>query len=357
MKKKTVIKFSSRYTEYETLGEGTSAVVKRCTSKLTGKEFAVKIIRTDDLELTQVFKKEYQVLKKLNHINIVKVYDLFVDPARGKIHIVMELIKGKHMFDAISEIGTYTESVAKCLFKQLLEATRYLHENGICHRDIKPNNIMIDEEGYIAKLTDFNVSKRVGKKKVFDKLSPFDFKMMTPTGTMAFSAPELLSGETYSECVDLWSCGTVLFTMLGGHQPFMSRNVARLVKSITKAEYNFEEEEWKCISDLAKDLVTNLLKVEPSLRLTAFEALNHPWLKTIKGKSFDILEASVKRIGRAITNRRDSLVKKHSDTLIVKPFMVNLITEKNSSTEDLFNFKKLSSVEAEAFTNEMIDFL
>lgn len=151
-------------------------------------------------------QNEYDLLKKARHPNIVKVKKFY--PTDREIYTVMELIEGQELFDRISEIDKYDETIARNLFTQLLETIAYLHSIGIVHRDIKPSNIMVLKDQEKIKLADFNVSKFCADQH---------FSMLTHTGTEAFKSPEMFKYAFYNEKVDLWSAGCVLYTMLGGY--------------------------------------------------------------------------------------------------------------------------------------------
>lgn len=131
-------------------------MVKKCISRKTGEERAVKIIKNFDEERVVFTRKEFEMLKNLNHKHIIKVHEFYVNSR--EIHMVMELVKGQELFDRISDIQKYDENMARKIFQQILEAIQYLHEKGICHRDIKPSNILIRSDEHI-KLADFNISK------------------------------------------------------------------------------------------------------------------------------------------------------------------------------------------------------
>jgi len=154
----------------------------------------------------------------------VKVHELYIDKYGAKVFSVMEFIKGQEMFSYIAESGSYFEENAKLLFIQLLQGIRYLHESGVVHRDLKPNNILVYDKGKKLKITDFNVAKFFEEeyKQSAHRIST-SYQMYTYTGTLAFSAPEVLQTKEYSEKVDIWSAGCVLYTMLSGIQPFYHR--------------------------------------------------------------------------------------------------------------------------------------
>lgn len=144
---------------------------------------------------------EFRNLAALSHPNIIKVYELYVDfndgfQKQSKVLVVMELVEGSEMFQHIQELGNYTEDTTKELFKQLLDGITYLHSHGICHRDLKPNNLLCD--GLTLKIADFNVSKFSDSYKGFKDITEVDqIEMWTFTGTVAFSAPEIFVGAGY----------------------------------------------------------------------------------------------------------------------------------------------------------------
>jgi len=192
--------FEGKYELFEILGEGTTGVVKKCIDRKTRESFAAKIIRTNDTEIIKAIKNEFLIQKQLSHPNIVKVYELFYNPIVSQIVIVMELIDGVELFDDVIDNGTFDgnnislllESDAKKTFGEILSGIQHIHSKGICHRDIKPQNIIFSPHENCIKITDFNVSKH------FRKSEGEIIKMMTNTGTLEYRAPETFCQQEYT---------------------------------------------------------------------------------------------------------------------------------------------------------------
>ncbi|CAD8170348.1 unnamed protein product [Paramecium pentaurelia] len=260
-------KFDEEYEMMEILGEGCLGLVKRIVHKQSQIEYAVKIVQTQDDEIIRNMILEFKSMFKLQHENIVKVHKLYVDFNNGfqsesKAYVVMELIKGKEMFEVINELGHYSESDAKELFQQLLSAIEYMHRNGICHRDLKPNNILCVE--------------KFGDLKDREKI-----EMWTYTGTVAFSAPEIFSGEGYNQMVDMWSAGCILYSMLSGQLPFLSDYLNDLIEKIKDAAIEFPNELFEQVSKEAKDLIIQLLQKDWAFRPHPDAALKHQWFQSV----------------------------------------------------------------------------
>mmetsp|Transcript_22979 Transcript_22979/g.25991 ORF Transcript_22979/g.25991 Transcript_22979/m.25991 type:complete len:594 (-) Transcript_22979:633-2414(-) len=257
------------------LGAGTHGCVKRARCLKDNHEVAIKIIRSNDPEIVNVAKSSYKLLKKLAHPNIITVDELFVDEVKSRIHLIMGLVKGAELFKILFEEGAYTEKQASSMFRQLMNGISYLHSHGICHRDIKPSNLLVSDEGCL-KITDFDVSKYSSTGKI---------QMLTPTGTMAFSAPELLQDCVYDEKVDIWSCGCVLYTMLSGEQPFNSENTRTLIHQIVNCDYTLTGGIWDNISEEGKDVIRKCFTADPEQRSTADEILNLPWVQGVNNNT------------------------------------------------------------------------
>jgi len=255
----------------EEIGRGAFSVVKVAVHKKTGRKYAIKIIEKSNVgaDLNRL-QTEIKILKQVDHPNIIKLKDLYETP--DMLAIVTELVTGGELFDKIVEQGSYSESDASILVSKMVSAIDYLHKRGIVHRDLKPENLLLKDDTSLTevKIADFGLSKIVGTK--------FSSLMLTACGTPSYVAPEVLSATGYDKEVDLWSIGVITYILLCGFPPFYNESLNKLFEEILHAEYDFPEEYWAHISDNAKDFVSKLLVVDPSRRLTAAEALKHPWI-------------------------------------------------------------------------------
>lgn len=262
-------RFQEVYKLGKKLGSGAFGDVRLCFHMISNIERAVKIFRKDlatDEDKKKQLMNEIDILKSLDHPNIVRVYEFFEDKMR--FYIVMEHCRGGELFTEITKRSSFSESHAAQIARQLLSAIAYLHEHNIVHRDLKPENILLEETGDISnlKLIDF------GASAYFQK----NHQMKTILGTAYYISPEVLNGN-YTEKCDLWSCGVIVFILLSGHPPFDGRNDTEIIEHVQKGKFKFRGESWKAISKDAKDFISSLL-CSASTRLSAFQALLHPWI-------------------------------------------------------------------------------
>uniref|UniRef100_A0A6B2LA67 non-specific serine/threonine protein kinase n=1 Tax=Arcella intermedia TaxID=1963864 RepID=A0A6B2LA67_9EUKA len=246
----------------------------------TLEKYAIKIIDKKKFSLSNSTKRpnalmdEVKILSKLKHPNIISIKEVF--ETETNLYIVLELVTGGELFDKLLN-GAFSEDLSRNYFKQMLEATKYLHDQGIAHRDLKPENILFkDETEEIIKLSDFGLSRVVDKASF----------MQTICGTPQYVAPEILTSaktEGYGLACDLWSLGVILYIMLSGSQPFDDEKSTTIFEQIVNTDYSFDAKKWKSISPNAIRLIKQLLNPNPSTRLTVSEALESPWMKGIAG--------------------------------------------------------------------------
>jgi len=254
------------------LGRGAFSVVLLGVNKATGGHYAVKVINKKDLgkDYEKNLKMEVDILKKVNHPNIIALKELFDTP--DKLYLVMELVTGGELFDKIVEKGSYTESEASQLVRKIVSAVEYLHNLNIVHRDLKPENLLLkraDNDLEIA-IADFGLSKIVGQQMM----------MQTACGTPSYVAPEVLNASGYGNEVDMWSIGVITYILLCGFPPFYGDTVPEIFEQIMEANFDYPDEYWGSVSKEAKDFINKLLVVESDKRLSANEALKHPWLSS-----------------------------------------------------------------------------
>ncbi|XP_056385605.1 serine/threonine-protein kinase Chk2 isoform X2 [Hyla sarda] len=274
------VELRNKYIMSKTIGSGACGEVKLAFEKSTCKKVAVKImskrrfsLSSSGLDPSSSVEMEIEILKKINHPCLIKIEDVL--DSEGYFYIVLELMEGGELFERVVT-SKPKETTVKLYFYQMLLAVQYLHDNGIIHRDLKLENVLLSsatEEECCIKITDFGHSKIVGETSL----------MRTLCGTPTYLAPEVLSTAGtggYSRAVDYWSLGVILFVSLSGYPPFSEGTCNRSLKDqITKGLYNFIPEAWTHVSEPAQDLVKKLLVVDPEKRLTIQQALEHPWLQ------------------------------------------------------------------------------
>ncbi|XP_019777291.1 phosphorylase b kinase gamma catalytic chain, liver/testis isoform isoform X1 [Delphinus delphis] len=266
-------------------GRGVSSVVRRCVHRVTGREFAVKIMEVtaerlspEQLEeVREATRRETHILRQVaGHPHIITLIDSY--ESSSFMFLVFDLMRKGELFDYLTEKVALSEKETRSIMRSLLEAVSFLHANNIVHRDLKPENILLDDNMQI-RLSDFGFSCH---------LEP-DEKLRELCGTPGYLAPEILKcsmDEThpgYGKEVDLWACGVILFTLLAGSPPFWHRRQILMLRMIMEGQYQFSSPEWDDRSDTVKDLISRLLQVDPEERLTAEQALQHPFFERCEG--------------------------------------------------------------------------
>eukprot|EP00300_Choanocystis_sp_HF-7_P022519 c21841_g1_i1.p1 GENE.c21841_g1_i1~~c21841_g1_i1.p1 ORF type:complete len:454 (+),score=108.13 c21841_g1_i1:38-1399(+) len=259
------------YDVADELGSGGFATVKRGINKETQQVVALKIIpRATYKKAKARTDEEIMVLTACAHDNIMRLFE--VVHTESSLVMVLELLSGGELFDRIVAREKYTENDARMVVASLFESVAYLHSHGIVHRDLKPENLIFDRPGDDAtlKLTDFGFATIMEPNK----------KLSSPCGTPEYVAPEVLSDRPYDQSADMWSCGVITYILLCGYPPFYAKTEKELFQKILTRKFEFHHKFWYKISPEAIDLINKLLELNPLKRLTAKQALQHPWLKT-----------------------------------------------------------------------------
>ncbi|CAI0463803.1 unnamed protein product [Linum tenue] len=267
-------KIEDDYVFGATLGRGKFGSVSLCTSRASGEEFACKTLKKGE----ETVHREVEIMQHLSgHPGVVTLHAVYEESEC--FHLLMEFCSGGRLIDQMVKEGQYSEQRAANIFKDVMLVIKYCHEMGVVHRDIKPENILLATSGKI-KLADFGLAMRVSNGQTLSGLA----------GSPAYVAPEVLQGN-YSEKVDIWSAGVLLHALLAGALPFQGDSLDSVFEAIKTVKLDFQSGIWDSVSKPARDLLARMLTRDVSARITADEALRHPWIlfyteRTLRSLSF-----------------------------------------------------------------------
>ncbi|EGR27507.1 protein kinase domain protein [Ichthyophthirius multifiliis] len=268
------------------LGEGAFGCVRLVEQKKSGIFFfkkknqnknkkqkgllrAMKCIQKNNIikEEEEKMFAEVNILKSLNHPNIIQLYELYQD--EQLYYLITEYCSGGELFERIKQMDQFSEKEAADYMKQILSAILYCHQRGICHRDLKPENLVFDSKKTDSnlKVIDFGTSRKFDSSK----------KMTKRLGTPYYIAPEVLN-QNYDEKCDIWSCGVILYILLCGYPPFNGSNEKEIFKSVQEGNFTFDDEDWGQISQEAKSLIKKMLEKDSTKRLSAQQAYDDVWI-------------------------------------------------------------------------------
>lgn len=243
------------------IGKGAFSNIYKGYHHYSKKVVAIKEISLDTLnKYEKIIKKETQIMKKLNHPNIVKLYDTIIDSNTENVYLVMEYFS-RGDFSKFLKKRPLKEKYALKYLKQISDAMKYLLDNKIIHRDLKPQNILVSETGTI-KISDF------GFARYFDN----DVMIQTICGSPLYMAPEIIKNKKYDYKSDLWSIGIILYEMLVGVPPFKARNIYELIRVLENDTFKMP----KNISEKCKNLLLGLLNKDPDKRISWEDFFNNP---------------------------------------------------------------------------------
>ncbi|CAL8115243.1 unnamed protein product [Orchesella dallaii] len=259
-----------KYEVGDIIGDGNFAVVRDCTDRKTKSRYALKVIDKSKCNGRDVPPEhEILILTKVSHPNIIVLYEQY--DFSNELYVVMELVEGGDLFDAIADVTKFSEKDSKSMTKDIASALDYLHTRQIVHRDIKPENLLVyfqNDGQRRIKLGDFGLAQIA--------IGP----MYTVCGTPTYVAPEILAETGYGLKVDIWALGVIVYVLLCGYPPFVSSTGDQedLFDMILSGDFEFHHEHWETVSSDAKDIISRMIEADSDARLTADEVLQHPWL-------------------------------------------------------------------------------
>ena len=246
------------------IGKGSFSTIYKAFNTNDNKEYAIKEVIIDKKSIKSNVKREFLVLKKLNHPNIVKLHDLIIDTNYNNIYFVFDYFKNGDLAHFLDN-KPLKEKFCKKYSKQLADGLRYLIDNNILHRDLKPQNILLTDD-YNIKIADFGFARKVDKNMLLNTLC----------GSPMYMAPEIINKQDYSIKSDLWSVGIIIYQMIYGRVPFEVSNFVQLIKKVNNETISFEDKQIK-VSSLGLDLMKHLLQVDVEKRISWDAFFYHPW--------------------------------------------------------------------------------
>ncbi|KAG7364801.1 serine/threonine protein kinase [Nitzschia inconspicua] len=275
-------KFDDEYEVLRKIRKGSCATVYECRHKGTKEIFAVKIIRRAKLKPSEdeFVLNEVSIMQSLSAYGeyVVQLLDFYEEPEY--FYLVMDYMGAGDVFDRILKKTKYAESDARKLTKILLKATQCMHEAGVAHRDLKPQNLLLssEEDDAKIKITDFGFARRVHTPQ----------SLTSRCGTPTFVAPEILKNIPHDQSADLWSIGVIVYLLLVGYPPFMKDTQAELFQQIRSCDWKFHKNDWANISTEAMELIEHLLVPDPVQRWTADQALACAWIQDESSSSTQV---------------------------------------------------------------------
>nr|XP_019584014.1 PREDICTED: serine/threonine-protein kinase 33 isoform X2 [Rhinolophus sinicus] len=266
------------YTFGRVLGQGSFGMVIEATDKETETKWAIKKVNKEKAgsSAVKLLEREVNILKSVKHEHIIHLEQVFETPKR--MYLVMELCEDGELKEILCRKGHFSENETRWIIQSLASAIAYLHNKDIVHRDLKLENIMVkssfidanNEMNLNIKVTDFGLAVK--------KLGRSEGMLQTTCGTPIYMAPEVINAHDYSQQCDIWSIGVIMYILLCGEPPFLASSEEKLFELIRKGELRFHDPVWDSISDCAKSVLKQLMKVDPAHRITAKELLDNQWL-------------------------------------------------------------------------------
>ena len=321
---------SKDYKKKKFLGEGSFATVYLVQNRITEAIRAMKIINkssnTSEEDEKEIIN-EINILKIMDHPNILKIFEFY--SSKESYSIVTEYCSGGELFQEITENGPFNEKYSAYVMFQIFSSINYCHNMNIIHRDLKPENILIIEKNKYnfprIKICDFGTSKMVEKGAVQRKL----------VGSSYYIAPEVIK-KNYNEKCDIWSCGVILYILLSGRPPFPGDDDREIMENVKKGKYNLDCSPFDKVSKSVKDLIRKLLVMDKDKRMSAQEALHHPWFKEQKSKELYNEIKDENTIKKLLNN-----LKKYKRNSIIQETALAYLVHNFPQMKDVINACKL----------------
>ena len=318
------------YKKVKFLGEGSFAAVYSVENKITGEIRAMKIINKNpscSIEDDKEIFNEINILRTMDHPNILKIFEFYSN--KESYSIVTELCSGGELFQEIIDKGPFNEKYCAYVMYQIFSAINYCHKMHILHRDLKPENILIakrDKNDFpLIKICDFGTSKMFEKGTVQRKL----------VGSSYYIAPEVLK-KHYDEKCDIWSCGVILYILLSARPPFGGDSDSEIMERVSKGKFDLKSPPFDIISNEAKDLIKCCMTMDVNTRISAENALKHPWLINNKAKETFNKIKNTDTVKKLVEN-----LKNYHSTSVIQETALAYLVHNFPQTHDVINACKL----------------
>ena len=322
------------YIREKTLGHGSYGTVYLVKHKQLHRYFAMKVIKKTHKNKSdeESLMNEINILRKMDHPNILKMTDFYNQ--KKEYDIITEYCQEGELFNEIKAYAPFNETIAGYYMKQILKAVCYCHGMNIVHRDLKPENILIVKRMkngcHPIKIIDFGTAKIFSKEKRETLL----------IGSAYYIAPEVLD-RNYTEKCDIWSCGVIMYILLTGRPPFGGNTDMEIMQKIKTGKFDLTKYPWGIISKEAKDLIKDLLQLNPGQRLSAEKALKHPWFQTKQVKQIESMNNLTKHNTIKLV---ENLTKYRSDNILrcaVIAYLVHNNTQLKEAHEAIKLFNQI----------------
>ncbi|KAK6109169.1 Immunoglobulin I-set domain family protein [Brugia pahangi] len=291
--------FESKYILCEKIGAGTHGTIYRAIERATGKSWAAKMISVSPDMSKEVIMHEVNIMNELHHEKLLNLHEVF--DLDKEICLIEEFISGGDLYDKIiTDEALMSEDEARNFIRQILQGVQQMHNNGIVHLDLKPENIMLISTGNNdIKIVDFGLAQKIDTKESATLLFC----------TAEFCPPEVINMEPVGLSADMWATGVITYALLSGASPFVGATNQETIVNVSCSDWHYRDTIWNEVSDLAKDFIAKLIVKNKHERMTVAEALAHPWITTQKLRT--------KRGKVPLSKKKDFFIRKQPSNVLV----------------------------------------